>query len=85
VSGSWQNFRAFRRSKSPQGHWAWWCTPLVPALGRQRQVDFWVRGQPGLQSEFQDSRGLHRETLSRKTKTKQNESPQGTCGQLKLL
>jgi hypothetical protein len=26
-----------------------------PALGRQRQVDFWVRGQPGLQSEFQDS------------------------------
>jgi hypothetical protein len=19
---------------------AWWCTPLVPALGRQRQVDF---------------------------------------------
>ena len=34
---------------------AWWHTPLIPALGRQRQVDFWVRGQPGLQSEFQDS------------------------------
>jgi hypothetical protein len=31
--------------------------PLIPALGRQRQADFWVRGQPGLQSEFQDSRG----------------------------
>jgi hypothetical protein len=29
--------------------------PLIPALGRQRQADFWVRGQPGLQSEFQDS------------------------------
>jgi hypothetical protein len=29
----------------------WWCTPLIPALERQRQVDFWVRGQPGLQSE----------------------------------
>jgi hypothetical protein len=28
-----------------------------PALGRQRQVNFWVRGQPGLQSEFQDSQG----------------------------
>ena len=28
---------------------------LIPALGRQRQVDIWVRGQPGLQSEFQDS------------------------------
>jgi hypothetical protein len=20
--------------------WAWWRTPLIPALGRQRQVDF---------------------------------------------
>jgi hypothetical protein len=30
----------------------WWRTPLIPALGRQRQADFWVRGQPGLQSEF---------------------------------
>jgi hypothetical protein len=40
-----------------------------PALGRQRQADFWVRGQPGLQSKFQDSQG-YRETLSRKTKTK---------------
>jgi hypothetical protein len=28
--------------------------PLIPALGRQRQADFWVRG---LQSEFQDSQG----------------------------
>jgi hypothetical protein len=35
--------------------WAWWHIPLIPALRRQRQADFWVRGQPGLQSEFQDS------------------------------
>jgi hypothetical protein len=28
--------------------------PLIPAFRRQRQVDFWVRGQPGLQREFQD-------------------------------
>jgi hypothetical protein len=31
--------------------------PLIPALRRQRQTDFWVQGQPGLQSEFQDSQG----------------------------
>jgi hypothetical protein len=37
--------------------------PLIPALGRQRQADFCVQGQPSLQSEFQDSQG---------TKTKQN-------------
>jgi hypothetical protein len=36
---------------------AWWRTPLIPALRRQRQADFWVRGQTGLQSEFQDSQG----------------------------
>jgi hypothetical protein len=28
-----------------------------PSTWRQRQADFWVRGQPGLQSEFQDSQG----------------------------
>ena len=50
---------------------AWWHTPLIPALGRQRQVDYefssrpawftrWVPGQPG----------LYRESLSRKKQTK---------------
>jgi hypothetical protein len=31
--------------------------PLIPALVRQRQADFWVQGQPGLQCEFQDRKG----------------------------
>jgi hypothetical protein len=35
----------------------WWCTPLVPALRKQRLEDLWVWGQPGLQSEFQGSWG----------------------------
>jgi hypothetical protein len=42
--------------------------PLIPALGRQRQVDFWVWGQPGLQSEFQDSQGY---TVLKKQTNKQ--------------
>jgi hypothetical protein len=34
-----------------------WCMPVIPALRRQRQSDFLVRDQPGLQSELQDSQG----------------------------
>jgi hypothetical protein len=41
-------------------------------LGRQRQVDFWVWGQPGLQSEFQDSQGYtEKPCLEKQNKTKQ--------------
>jgi hypothetical protein len=43
-------------------------TPSIPALGRQRQVDFWVQGQPGLQSEFQDSQDYTEKPVSGKKK-----------------
>jgi hypothetical protein len=46
----------------------WWYTPLIPALGRQSQVDFWVQGYPGLQSEFQDSQGYTEEPCLEKQK-----------------
>jgi hypothetical protein len=53
----------------------WWCTPLIPALGRQRQTDFWVQGQPGLQSEFQDSQGYtEKPCLKKKKKKKTNKN-----------
>jgi hypothetical protein len=52
------------------GSRAWWRTPLIPALGRQRQADFWVRGQPGLQSEFQDSQGYTEKPCLEKRKKK---------------
>jgi hypothetical protein len=42
--------------------------PLTPALGRQRQEDFWVQGQPGLQSEFQDSQGYTDKPCLKKSK-----------------
>ena len=60
------------------GHW--WCMPLITALGRQRQPDLWVRSQPGLHSELQDSQGYTREAylgkrnLSQKKKVS-NEHP----------
>jgi hypothetical protein len=53
-----------------------------PNTWRQRQVDFWVRGQHGLQSDFQDSQ-CYTGTPSWKTnkqnkQTKQKPTVQGT-------
>jgi hypothetical protein len=58
----------------------------MPALGRQRQANFWAWGQPGLQSEFQDSQSysekaccLEKQKTKQKTKnkTKQNKKRNG--------
>jgi hypothetical protein len=43
---------------------------FILALRRQRQADFWVPGQPGLQSEFQDSQGSTEKPCLRKKKKK---------------
>ena len=41
----------------------WWCTPLIPALKRQRQAELWDFEA----SEFQDSQGYtEREWLKKK-------------------
>jgi hypothetical protein len=44
--------------------------PLIPALGRERQADFWVWGQPGLLREFQDSQGYTEKPCLKKKKKK---------------
>jgi hypothetical protein len=63
---------------------AWWRTPLIPALGRQRQEDFWVQGQPGLQSEFQDSQGYTEIPCLKKIQKNKNEKkPQTKPNQTK--
>jgi hypothetical protein len=48
----------------------WWHTPLIPALRRQRQTDFWVQSRPGLQSKFQDSQGYREKPCLKKKKKK---------------
>jgi hypothetical protein len=60
-----------------------------PALGRQRQVDFWVRSQPGLQSEFQDIQGYtekaclenEKQNKTKQTKNKQTKTPKNKTKQ----
>jgi hypothetical protein len=55
---------------------AWWHMPLILALGRQRQADFWVRGQPGLQSEFQDNQDYtEKPCLEKPRKKKKKRTP----------
>jgi hypothetical protein len=48
----------------------WWRMPFIPALRRQKQVDFCVPGQPGLHSEFQDSQGYTEKSCLEKPKKK---------------
>jgi hypothetical protein len=51
--------------------------PLIPALGRQRQANFWVQGQPGLQSELQDSQDyIEKPCLEQKQKRKKSKQQQ---------
>jgi hypothetical protein len=50
--------------------------PLIPALRRQRQADFWVRGQPSLQSEFQDSHGYTEKPCLEKQNNNNNKKNQ---------
>jgi hypothetical protein len=42
------------------------------------QVDFWVRGQPGLQSGFQDSQGYTEKPCLKKPKPNQNQKKKKT-------
>jgi hypothetical protein len=52
--------------------------PLIPALGRQRQMDFWVRGQPVYKVNSRTPRAIQRNPFSKnkQNKTKQNKTKQ---------
>ena len=72
----------------------WWRMPLIPALGRQRQVDSWVWGQLGLQREFQDSQSYTEKPCPKKPKPNKQKStelflkcvlcPSGVAGRSKF-
>ena len=45
------------------------------------EADFWVRGQPGLQNEFQDSQGYTKKPYLEKPKTNKQTNKQTKPGQ----
>jgi hypothetical protein len=81
-TGEHSYINKFRNKKNPAGRW--WCTPLVPAVGRQRQADFGVPGQPGLQSEFQDSQDYTEKPCLEKTKKKKRKTLNGKTSLYKI-
>jgi hypothetical protein len=46
----------------------WWRTPLIPALGSQGQVNFWVQDQPGLWVSSRTARATQRKSVWKKEK-----------------
>ena len=52
-----------------------WHIPLIPALGRQRQEDLLVTGQPGLQSS-RTLRAIQRHSVLKKRKAETTTKPQ---------
>jgi hypothetical protein len=59
-------------------NWAWWCTPLILVLGRQRQVNLCELKARLVYTESSSQPGLNTETFSQKTKNKKpnnNNSP----------
>jgi hypothetical protein len=56
-----------------------------PALGRQRQMDFQIRGQSALQREFYDSQGYTEKLCLEKPETKPTKTNKQTNKQTKLV
>jgi hypothetical protein len=55
-----------------------------PSTWKQRQADFWVRGQPGVQSGFQDSQGYtEKPCLEKPKQTNKNKKAKQTNKQAK--
>lgn len=55
---------------------AWWHTPLITEFRRLRQMDHWVRGQPGQQTERVSVQSkIHGESLSWKNKKEKENIP----------
>jgi hypothetical protein len=52
---------------------AWWHMSLIPAL-EAAVVDLWFQGQPGLQSEYQDSQGYTEKLCLQKTPQNNNKN-----------
>ena len=60
------------------GHW--WYMPLIPALGMQAEAGRFLSSRPAWSTVWVPREpGLHRETLSRKNKTKNKQTNKDLC------
>jgi hypothetical protein len=50
----------------------WWRTPLIPALGRQRQADFRVRGRLVYKVSSRTARVIQRNPVSKNKNNQKN-------------
>lgn len=63
----------YNNQEVPRGTKQWWLTPLIPALKRQKQADFWVQGHPGLQIEFHGSHSYTEKPCLKKLEQRKNQ------------
>jgi hypothetical protein len=59
--------------------WLWCCTPLRPALGRQRQVDRCEFEANLIYREFQNSQGYTEKPYLKKASKQTNKKPKLFC------
>jgi hypothetical protein len=60
----------FQLSSLKKKIYSWAGSTELGMAPSQKHMDFWVRGQPGLQSEFQDSQGYMEKPFLKEQKTK---------------
>jgi hypothetical protein len=56
----------------------WWHMPLIPAVGRQRQVDFWFEGKLVYGVSSRTARAIQRNPVSKQTNNNNNNNKRTT-------
>jgi hypothetical protein len=64
----------------------WWCTPLVPAIRRQTQIDLWyLRPAWSIDPVSRTARATQRNPVSKKQKNKNQKNKKPACASVNVL